>query len=1095
LKVIKNGEKQNTWCGKHHEIIDGTGFKLFCGGDGVTALLQGICGRDFVPVCLDIAVSEGPGDSADSWQEALRLLALYLKSEGISEDAAVEALLRWSHGSTDLYALDDAIAKDAIKKAYSSRKTWSCREYQSSILGKDSWLECDRDACLWFDDHQAEANRKSQTESLSGLDAGKRQPRGELRDEAGRDRSEIGEDGTVQAVVYDKKGGKHIEWISDCAIQIDTETTAKGVSEFTFRGFGAQDHKLIEFTMKASDAQDDRKFRAQVGAVCGSKNRVGKLTIETVKEITQSTRIMLRAETPAWEGNIPTVPGVNLDNNIVCCLSPAIPAAVYDGDLKAAQETLRKLLRVHRLAPILVATVLGSPAIARWYKNDRFGLGIWGITGSLKTSTALAAMGIYGLGYLDGPKLKAGKAGSTLVALGEVFAAAGFLPQVYDDVKTVDSKDTATYVAAIHAVLEGEEKLRGKKDGGLREARAYLCTPIITGEVRPSEASTSARVLNLDWTRPDDRLLSEVQKNARHLPVIGYYWLRYLATIEDGRNKDFEEFRLVMSDEFRSRRYENSGRLATIYTLLRCVWLLLEATPFGEVFKELHNEFKAALDDAIVSQGEAVSEETEVERLLSGITELIAANPGLIMSLDGQKTIIGSIIGKRMEEGIFFLPAETLNALTNKRVFTQQPSIDSMTKALGEKGALIPDTDGKHLKYRMRLNGSNPRGWYIKREFISTAWGDGDDHVPTHQPPRGNTLGNAKIDSRSMNVPTVPTVPTKMREILEKNPPMKNHEESTNSSIRGESGGNSGNSGNNSIVNKSIDVDFDSNKCVPTSVPTDSNGGYTPSSHVDGDNKVAPTLEGMEGATGNPSPDPREKTVSSEDLSHLSQSCPSLGHHQTTTHHTTPPTTCPTCPIKERDGKNTEKGGVDDKGLLPRLPGFFGTGGTGPVPTEPAHIEKAPVPGRASTGPGGTGVNAQTPDGVDVQDEARHDHFKKKASEVAGPGLPAGEPEQAPPGEEAPGQEAHPDSGPHEPVEKVEPIPRPHCYLAKVRGAAIIEYGYSGWVDPAKVAKAAGILECQACRALLHLGYEQFERQGGGIGFRQSVTLPEGATA
>jgi len=106
------------------------------------------------------------------------------------------------------------------------------------------------------------------------------------------------------------------------------------------------------------------------------------------------------------------------------------------------------------------------------------------------------------------------------------------------------------------------------------------------------------------------------------------------------------------------------------------------------VFKELHNEFKAALDDAIVSQGEAVSEETEVERLLSGITELIAANPGLIMSLDGVKTIVGSIIGKRMEEGIFFLPAETLNALTNMRVFTQQPSIDSMTKALGREGRL-----------------------------------------------------------------------------------------------------------------------------------------------------------------------------------------------------------------------------------------------------------------------------------------------------------------------------------------------------------------------------------------------------------------------
>jgi len=88
----------------------------------MTTLLQNICGRDIVPICADILVSEGVGDSADRWREALRLLALYLKAEDISEDAAIEALLKWSQESGDLYSLDEAIAKDAIKKAYRSRK-------------------------------------------------------------------------------------------------------------------------------------------------------------------------------------------------------------------------------------------------------------------------------------------------------------------------------------------------------------------------------------------------------------------------------------------------------------------------------------------------------------------------------------------------------------------------------------------------------------------------------------------------------------------------------------------------------------------------------------------------------------------------------------------------------------------------------------------------------------------------------------------------------------------------------------------------------------------------------------------------------------
>jgi len=249
-------------------------------------------------------------------------------------------------------------------------------------------------------------------------------------------------------------------------------------------------------------------------------------------------------------------------------------------------------------------------------------------------------MGVYGTGYLDGPKLKAGKAGSTVVGALEMFAAAGFLPQIYDDVKTVDTKDSQNYVAVMHAVLEGEEKTRGKKDGGLRDGREFLCTPIITGEVRPAEASTTARLLTLNWSRPDTKLLSEVQKNAALLPVIGYHWLRFLASTDHVLTKDLEAFRSQKMGEFSELGYTNAGRLATIYTLLISVWELLEASPLGDVFTEAHEGFKAALQEAVAAQGAAVTEETEVERFLAGLEELLASNPGIVMSEDGTKTIM-----------------------------------------------------------------------------------------------------------------------------------------------------------------------------------------------------------------------------------------------------------------------------------------------------------------------------------------------------------------------------------------------------------------------------------------------------------------------
>jgi len=72
-------------------------------------------------------------------------------------------------------------------------------------------------------------------------------------------------------------------------------------------------------------------------------------------------------------------------------------------------------------------------------------------------------------------------------------------------------------------------------------------------------------------------------------------------------------------------------------------------------------------------------------------------------------------------------------------------------------------------------------------------------------------------------------------------------------------------------------------------------------------------------------------------------------------------------------------------------------------------------------------------------------------------------------------------SAPKEPEEPV----RPHCYLARLRAIAIVEYGMSGWVDPRKIAPKIPLLECQVCRGLEHLG--GYERINGeiGTGYRQ----------
>lgn len=155
--------------------------------------------------------------------------------------------------------------------------------------------------------------------------------------------------------------------------------------------------------------------------------------------------------------------------------------------------------------------------------------------------------------------LKSGEAGSTLVAAVESAALAGILPQSYDNVKSTNDKELRKYIDFVHAVLEGSEKARGKKEGGLRDSRSYLCTPIITGEIRPEEASTTARILNLTWTEVDLDMLSSVQTNVNAMPVIGYHWLRFLATVD--QMDDFKEIRSEKMKEFNAKKYVNPGRL------------------------------------------------------------------------------------------------------------------------------------------------------------------------------------------------------------------------------------------------------------------------------------------------------------------------------------------------------------------------------------------------------------------------------------------------------------------------------------------------------------------------------------------------------
>lgn len=284
------------------------------------------------------------------------------------------------------------------------------------------------------------------------------------------------------------------------------------------------------------------------------------------------------------------------------------------------------------------------------------------------------------------------------------------------------------------AFLKAARNQRGKKDGGVRDTRPYFCTLMITGEVRPQEASTTARVINLTWSEVDLDKLSFVQKHLKLMPVIGYRWLRYLSN--KSNMEGYEETRSTKNLEFSKKVYTNPGRMATNYSLMKASWKLLCESSFGDVFKEFTDRFNVVLDEAFEEQGNMVTEETEVSKFLNAVRELIASNPMLILDKDPDKAeavsasdeFIGRpsrAIGKWYPDGLFLLPEKILAELEKMRMFTQKPSEDSMTRALCSIGALIIAKDGRS-KVEKRFNKVKVRGWLLSPHVIELSPPDGD---------------------------------------------------------------------------------------------------------------------------------------------------------------------------------------------------------------------------------------------------------------------------------------------------------------------------------------------------------------------------------
>lgn len=393
-----------------------------------------------------------------------------------------------------------------------------------------------------------------------------------------------------------------------------------------------------------------------------------------------------------------------------------------DYDLWTGLEALKYIIQscpIEKIMPLVILVFI-SPVIGKLFPNDRYGYAIIGETQSLKTAVCRLLLRIYGNGFDDkNTMIKFGDEGTTPTALQSIAAMAGVMPLMLDNFKSYKAWSDSSLMELIHALLEGADKAKmSKKDGswGLKAGLSFLNLLLITGEDYNLDPASIARVMKIDWEKPDLATLDKATPDMREqLPAIGQTWLDWLET--DSGIKAMNE----MKAGFWDRRKEikkmiedlgaggnmNLERVATNATLEQFGFELMCKHPvYGKYFMNFAAEYNKAFGTHVHDIVGATADSSEalkfVDVLKEGIAcgDLLLNDPGIDQrgrSLLGYgKIIAGWETNEEFYGDVICIIPSRLDVYMGKHLhLTQNLSMPAIASQLIKRKLLIPDKENK----------------------------------------------------------------------------------------------------------------------------------------------------------------------------------------------------------------------------------------------------------------------------------------------------------------------------------------------------------------------------------------------------------------
>lgn len=415
-------------------------------------------------------------------------------------------------------------------------------------------------------------------------------------------------------------------------------------------------------------------------------------------------------------------------------------------DLQIGLEAFESLIRAQVVPMTTVAATFAFQAplaaLCGW-QNERYCMFISGRSGSLKSSWTQALMCLYGHNFLSDEYIIKWGEGATRTAIMIYASFAQDMPLLLDNYKPNTGRGANDFVNIIQNIVEGGDRDRGTREGGLNEGRIVGTWPLATGEDVPtSDAASLARILVVPfaaYSEGNSALLKRAQNNARHLNAVGAAWLDWLLTPEgtaaaERAKADYDEHRTKWGVYLRNQQPDmvNPLRVASNIASNALTWRVMGECPaLQPIIKEYSRQHDEGIRLIADSMASYTFESMEATRYLSALRELLATDRCVIINRtdpirpEERDRVVGYYGTSDEAEDFFLFPDAARKAVLSHLGPDGLNHLTDVTlrRQLHSLGAIGSFTDTQLLKV-VKVNGKTMRLLHLTGAALQAKGGE-----------------------------------------------------------------------------------------------------------------------------------------------------------------------------------------------------------------------------------------------------------------------------------------------------------------------------------------------------------------------------------